>query len=157
MSHCLVSLVLTDSPLLLSYTRYLEWSQHPAHLSIIYHSFEPRWADMAIVIHDTLLLLLLPPSLPPSFCLPQTPSYHGMQQRQSTDGLSWKLIRSSHLADLVQTTGGREGGGIQHEEFNAAVNISSSDERVHCLFSSSCSIEATTNFLVHPGQEIPSK
>ena len=51
-----------------------------------------------------------PPSLPPSFCLPQTPSYHGMQQRQSTDGLSWKLIRSSHLADLVQTTGGREGG-----------------------------------------------
>ena len=100
---------------------------------------------MAIVIHDTL------PPLPP--CLPPTPSYHGMLQRQSTDGLSWKLIRSSHLAgQRGQTTEGGKGG-------NLMLRLIFHGEIREFIVSASSSIEIgeRTNFLVQPAQERPSK
>ena len=145
-----LTLVWSDSPLLLSYTRYLESGQQCSVVSTPLYNISFIWASLGGYGYSYPWYPPSPPSLP---FLPPTPSYHGMLQRQSTDGLSWKLIRSSHLAgQRGQTTEGGKGG-------NLMLRLIFHGEIREFIVSASSSIEIgeRTNFLVQPAQERPSK
>ena len=119
-----LTLVWSDSPLLLSYTRYLESGQQCSVVSTPLYNISFIWASLGGYGYSYPWYPPSPPSLPPSY--PQL-------SWDAAETINWWIVLETDQVVAPGRPAWTDNRGRQGGEFNAAVNISRRDQRVHCL------------------------